>query len=407
MKKAVVIGLVALLILGAGVGLSAYFLLSGTSAKSPRTSLGRFESAAAFVQAYRKGLSYGRGGMEDGVIMKSAAPTGAAPQSAGAPNEAPAHSNTNVQVAGVDEADIVKNDGNYIYAISGNTVFLVAAYPAQQARIVSRIDFPQGGSLDEMFVSGNRLVVIGGDGYAQPEGGKSVVPRGGGAFIRVYDITDRARPALVRNVQYEGSYSTARLIGQDLHVVLTSTPYYALYDQKKIKASDIIPRVSDTTGAAPARFVPAVGYRDVQVVDPKQFTSFLSVVSLSLEGGNPVLDKRVVAGYSDNVFASTDNLYVASTEYQYYGMWPESNQQERTTVYKFKFKGPSTAFVASGEVPGTILNQFSMDEANGYFRIATTLGYVSREGSNATNNVYVLDPAMKISGRLEGLARGE
>jgi len=58
-------------------------------------------------------------------------------------------------------------------------------------------------------------------------------------------------------------------------------------------------------------------------------------------------------------------------------------------------------------VPGTTLNQFSMDEASGFFRIATTLGEVSREGSSATNNVYILTPDMKVAGKLEGLAPGE
>jgi len=410
MKKAVVIGLVALLILGAGAGLSAWFLLrSDTQARPPKTSLGRFATAADFVRAYKNGLSYGRGGAEDGMMLKSAAPTGAPNQTAGTSSEVPQHSNTNVQVAGVDEADIVKNDGNYIYAISGNNVFIVAAHPAQTARVVSKIDFGQAGGLSEMFVNGNRLVVIGDTGYAErmPVNGKSDIARGSRTFIKVYDVTDRAKPVPVRTVEYEGSYSTARMIGKDLHVVLTTTPYYALYDQKDVKTSDIIPRVSDTAGEAAASFSPAVGYRDIQVMDPKQFTSFLSVVSLPIEGGGASLDKRVIAGYSDNVFASTDSLYVASTEYQYGGMWPETNQNERTTVYKFKFNGPTTAFVASGEVPGTILNQFSMDESNGFFRIATTIGYVSREGSNSTNNVYVLDPKMKISGKLEGLARGE
>jgi inhibitor of cysteine peptidase len=130
---------------------------------------------------------------------------------------------------------------------------------------------------------------------------------------------------------------------------------------------------------------------------------------MSLKDGSDNVDKRVIAGYSDNVYASLANLYVASTEYQYTGGpgYVPDAQGERTTVYKFAFNGPGTKYLASAQVPGTILNQFSMDEAGGYFRIATTRGQVWRENSNSTNNIYVLSPQMKMAGKLEGLARGE
>jgi uncharacterized secreted protein with C-terminal beta-propeller domain len=80
---------------------------------------------------------------------------------------------------------------------------------------------------------------------------------------------------------------------------------------------------------------------------------------------------------------------------------------EHTTIYKFRLVGTSVMFTASADVPGTVLNQFSMDESKGYFRIATTIGHVTREGSGSTNNVYILDAALNITGRLEGLAEGE
>ena len=413
MKKALVIVLVSLLVLGTLAGVSAYYLTRPGASAGPHTTLGRFASEADFIKAFKNGRSRYAGGAEDGLVMKSAVP--AAPTGTGTA-EAPAHSTTNVQVAGVDEADIVKNDGNYIYAVSGDSVFIVSAFPAKTARVVSKIGLEKSSNIREIFINGDKLVVMGSGAYGRPGPqplpgkGEIVEPRVGTTFIKVYDVADRQKPALLRTVEYEGEYTTSRMIGANVHVVLTSTPYYALYEQKNVTPSDIIPLVSDTSGDAKStNFKPAATYKDVQVVDPKKFTSFISVVSFSLADGQKNLNKRIIAGYSDNVFASLDNLYVASTEYQYYGMWPETGdrQREQTTVYKFKFNGPSTAYVASGVVPGTILNQFSMDEANGSFRIATTLGEVSREGSNATNNVYVLNPAMKVAGKLEGLAPGE
>jgi uncharacterized secreted protein with C-terminal beta-propeller domain len=339
--------------------------------------------------------------------MMSAIPT--ASSTAGEAG-APEHSTTNVQVEGVDEADIVKNDGNYVYAIAGNKVFIAAAYPARTARVVSRINFDEGESLNEMFVKGDTLVVIGAIGYS-PEPLKEDVsyPRVNATFMEVYDISNREKPSLVRTVEYEGTYSTARMIEGNVHVVLATYPYY-LNDQKDIEPADIIPGFRDArTGARTTGFAPACGFEDVEVVDPESFTAFLSIVSFSLDGGDAGLKRKVIAGYSDTVYASAENLYVASADYRYYGGWAplESNEQAKTTVHKFAFDGPSTKYLTSSEVPGTILNQFSMDESGGYFRIATTSGHVSREGSESTNNVYILDPKMKMAGRLEGLASGE
>jgi inhibitor of cysteine peptidase len=417
MKKATVLVLILVLVAGATAGVITYYSLGSHPAGASRTHLQRFTSADAFMKAFRNGQKsqYGSGG--DGIALKSATPS-AAPAAGAGTSEAGAqqHSGTNVQVEGVDEADLVKNDGNYVYAISGNTVFIVAAYPAREARVVSRIDFDRGTAPSEMFIRGDRLVVIGANGYdSSPEPLKEDVPprRAGTTFIKVFDISNREKPALARTIDYEGSYSTARMIDGNVHVVLASYPYYALYQKKGVKPDDVIPAYRDQAGGAyaggmAARFAPACDYHQIEVVDPERFTSFLSIVSLSLDGVGGGLNKKVIAGYSDAVYASTGNLYVASADYRYYGGWGAGGgEQATTTVYKFAFDGPRATYLASGRVPGTILNQFSMDESGGFFRIATTRGHVSREGSDSTNNVYVLDPGMKTAGRLEGLAPGE
>ena len=405
MKKPVALILVLVLVLGAGVSVGAFYLLrSDTSAQPPPGSLQKFKSPGEFLKAFKKGLSSNR--YEGGdIVMKSAAPSALSTSGAA---EAPQHSTTNVQVAGVDEADIVKNDGRFIYAVSGGSVIIAQAYPPQMTRVVARIELQRASGVN-LFINGDRLVVLG-TTYAgeTPKTETEIMPpRGNLTFVRVYDISNREKPALVRNIQYEGTYSTARMIGNNVHLVLATYPYYVLDDRKDPAVLDIIPKYSDT-GGEDAVFKPVGAYNDIETVDPKQFTSFLSVLSLSVGGGDESLNKRVIAGYSDNVYASTENIYVASSEYGYYGLPVVGHGgQDKTTVYKFKLDGPKTVFVGSADVPGTVLNQFSMDESSGYFRIATTVGHVSREGSNSTNNVYVLGPDLKVAGRLEGLAPGE
>jgi inhibitor of cysteine peptidase len=406
MKKPVALILILVLVLGAGVGVGAYYLLrSGTAAEPPHGYLQKFKSAGELLSAFKKGTSVNRYQRMDG-MAKSAVPT---TQSLSESEGTPQHSTTNVQVEGVDEADIVKNDGRFIYAVSGGSVVIALAYPADKARVLSRIPLDKASGIN-LFINSNRLAVIG-TTYVQAEPkteGGMMPPRGNLTFARVYDISNPEKPGLVRNIQYEGSYSDARMIGGNVHVVLTTNPYYVLYDRKDPGISDIIPRYSDTPGEQ-ADFKLVGDYRDIETVNPKEFTSFLSVLSFPLAGGAESLNKRVIAGYSDNVYASTENLYVASSQYGAFYDFPvmREDAQDKTTIYKFKFDGPKTTYAGSGEVPGTVLNQFSMDEAGSYFRIATTVGHVSREGSKSTNNVYVLGPDMKMAGKLEGLAPGE
>lgn len=422
MKKMTALILVGILVIAAGAGIITYYLLrSDNTQASPHTTLGRFASEKEFIAAFKnsqidqyKSMNSMR---EFDMAVPSAAPSKGA-QETGAP--APAHSNTNVQVEGVDEADIVKNDGDYIYAISGNNVFVVKAYPAQDAKIVAKIPVLEtksegsaSGTLNEMFVYDRKLAVIGASGYEPvPVPGGRKKTSGQRTFIKIYGLNDPAKPILLRTVDYEGYYSTARLVEGNMHVVLTTTPYYILNDKKDPKPEDVIPVVRDTRSEALGGedyYEPAVRWQDVDVVDPGRFTSFLSIVSLSMADGSKSLDKRVIAGYSDNVYASLSNLYVAATEYDYYYGWREvpKDLEEKTTVYKFKFDGPAVKYQSAGQVPGTILNQFSMDEAAGDFRVATTLGQVWGENPTSTNNVYVLGPDMKPVGKLEGLAKGE
>ena len=400
MKKPLVVVLVPVLI--ACLGLTVI----GCGSTLPVTGRGRmiqFKSCDELVQAFKNGR-------REVLFDERAMPSGAATTSRNSQSsEAPQHSSTNVQVAGVDEGDIVKNDGRFIYTISGRDVVILEAYPAAEAKVVSRITTDENCSCSELFVQGDRLVVIGSNPYYNPEHREKsdVIPGSDITFVKIYNITDRAKPELLRTVEYEGTYSTSRMVNDNVYVVLATYPGYVLYEKKDIKCSDIIPGFRDTQeGRTPGRFEQASGCQAIEAVNPKSFESFLSILALSLNDESKSLSKRVIAGGSENVYASAQNIYVASTEYQYYARWDGSGT-EKTTVNKFKLDGPTTKYLCSAEVPGTVLNQFSMDESGGYFRIATTRGHVSREQSSTTNNVYVLDPALKMTGKLEGLAPGE
>ena len=312
------------------------------------------------------------------------------------------YSGTNVQVAGVDEADVVKTDGAYIYTVTSNysrvpgevSVAIVRAYPPASAAVVSEIPV-ESGYVHGLFVSGDRLAVI--------EGGWSILPLmpGPGRYpywrgdtrVLVYDVSDRAAPALVRNVTVTGSYIGARMIGDEAYVVVQD--YLYLGD-----AGLVMPTVW-TDGAARN-----LTYADVRYFNDSGGSNVeTSVLALNLTSTDPPTVESFLTRGGYQLYMSAENLYISGIEWDYgpdRRVWSETS-----TVHKVAVSGADVRYLCSVRVPGTILNQFSMDEHDGYLRVATTLGQWTPEGRDTSAAVFVFDAALNPTGNLTGLAPGE
>ncbi len=357
------------------------------------------------------------------------------------------YSTTNVQVGGVDEADIAKTDGEYIYAISsssyygngGSRLAIAKAYPAESAEIASITNFTNFTPSD-MFIQGNRLLVFGysyneapmpygvkGTGAAEagfaPSSMPALYPYYGVQMTQsqLWDISDKAAPRLVRTIEFEGSYLASRMIGSNAYVVVNSYPrYYPVYATEAAEGgvadgsavsdnSTIIPLYRDSNSGS--ALVPTCGCADVSYFPPVDAESFITIASISMTDDNAEVRKEVTVGSGQNIYASQQNIYVADTQWNYQimplvGGEGSSESTEKIIVYKFSLDNGDINYKGSGEVPGQLLNQFSMDEFNGYFRVATTVQGVS-EGQKSSSSVYVLDYNMSVAGRLEGIAPGE
>lgn len=318
------------------------------------------------------------------------------------------YSETNVQVAGVDEADIVKTDGKYIYSLNQGNLNISAAYPADQLTLLSTVKLGEY-QAEEMFIDGNRLMIFGSETTRTPAGARSEsYSRYGSLFsVRLYDITDRQAPRFLQRYDFEGSYLTARKIEGDVYFVFNTYPTYRdgipcgeLVPGYKINRDDVVPAATDLQ--------PMVGCTDVVYVEPLRAENFITVASLSLTNDRQAVQTEVIVGNGQNVYASAQNLYVAQTNWPSYWWGLSYNTaDEKTTVSKFKLAQGKIEFAANGEVPGHILNQFSMDEFDNHFRIATTVGQAWSEEEKSKNNIYIMDAAMQRSGALEDLAPGE
>jgi len=354
-----------------------------------------------------------------------------APEAGGGGGDASAafdYSRTNVQVEGVDEADIVKTDGKYIYVLTQkNELHVIEAAPPQQAKKLSTMVFQENSHPQEFFVAWPKILVFGQKftqldprpGFPVPQTDDRVLffpQRSSVTFIEMYSVENPLVPKFERTLEFEGTYLTSRKIGTNVHFVLNSYPDAIMYSQEAgdiVNADAILPRYRDTAKAQGASLLSSVVSCDqVAKLDPFTSAQFLSIVSLRID--DPAIEPsiEVVAGAGDKVYASAQNLYVASPYFEY-SRPPRLEvigfpvfQRQDTIINKFSLEGSSASFTKQGRVPGTVLNQFSMDEDGDFFRIATTVGEAFGE-TPTKNNVYVLDEGLKITGSVENLAPGE
>lgn len=299
------------------------------------------------------------------------------------------YSTTNIQVSGVDEADTVKTDGKYIYVISGNTVFIVEAYPPKGMSKVSKISvdgYPVG-----LFVANGRLAVI----MYETLPLKDDYCWSWGTSLAIYDISNVQNPRLVKKISVEGGYVSSRMIGKYVYMVASRPAVRPL--EKDVEV--LFPRI--VLNSVIVDIPPDKIFYSNRTEAPESYTIIIAADLFAEEGG--LESKAVLTGYAACMYVSLSNIYVAMPMWIYGG-------GESTEIHRIRINGLEIEYEASGEVPGRVLNQFSMDEYQGYFRIATTTGYVARLLSEATsaNHVYVLDSkTLEIGGRLENLASGE
>ncbi len=319
----------------------------------------------------------------------------------GAENAAPApatsdYSTTNIQVAGVDEADIVKTDGKYIYLVSGNKTIIVQAYPPEQARVLSEIEVD--GRVIGTFINGDRLVVFEEETpyypyYDLPSSAeKTYMPyRSPRVYIKVYDVSDIQNPQLQREVSADGQYVSSRMIGDYAYVVVNEPAYE---EEGEVNLPTI--RVGGNETEVPAT---DIYYSDVA----DYYYMYTTVIAINAQNDDqePTYE-TILLGASSNLYVSMDNIYLTFPVWGTDILGREVWDSQRTSIHRIHIEGERMEYVASGEVPGMVLNQFSMDEYDGHFRVATTT-----HGEKPLNNVYVLNMALNITGSLTGLAQGE
>lgn len=367
------------------------------------------EAQANTAGYYRFGIGLRGMDLAEESVMKAAAPA-AADAAAG---DGGSYSTTNVQVQGVDEADMVKTDGEYIYQVNNQRIIIGKAYPAKEMALVKTIDLSsQPFAPRELYLDDKFLVVIGATEHYYPMPfirGDSVKiapdimpPYSYRNTVKamIYDIADKSNIKLVREVELDGYYVSSRKIGSALYLVANKyINYYRLDEGKDLDK----PVYRDTAGKED--FV-EIDFEKIRYFPGSIEANYLLVAGLDLEKPNKQVEVSSFLGSGQNIYASLHNLYVAVTQYDFSDKARAASHS--TQVYKFSLDEGRVDYQSKGKVPGLLLNQFSMDEHKGYFRVATTTGDVWRSDEHTSkNNVYILDEGLGMVGKIEDIAPGE
>lgn len=373
------------------------------------------------------------------------------------------HGETNEQVKGVSEADIIKNDGRYIYAVNPENADWESYYDAVYGKqgivkttnengepveeetttesnerpvlkydcSISIVEPNTDGKLSkageisisqdndkdiyhmvirEMYVSGNRLIAIvecsvysdSSDDTVLYGGYRSACYAYGGTdnitMAVCFDISDKANAKELWRIYQDGGYVSSRLINDQL--VLLSDYYVDIGADDEAVRNNCVPEYSvgnDAMKRIPCDCI-VIGN---QVNSP----SYLVASTLDIDDKS-TLKTQATLGAGDKVYCTTENLYVASTQYEDTEAANDifGTAEEVTEIHKFSISDYNINYLGCGQVKGHTLNQFSIDEHNGYLRIATTTG---TWGSSLSNQVYVLDEKLNVVGEVTDIAKGE
>jgi len=331
---------------------------------------------------------------------------------------------TNRQEADVDEGDIIKTDGKYLYiANADNKTISIVDVAGSEMKAVATIKPENKGLVQEIYINGDKLVTIGkkSSEYEDVFYGEGIYEDGSyyrlaDTFVEVYNISDRSNPKLETKYAQQGSYKSSRMIGTKLYCI--SNYWVELYGDDYL--DDCIPQVeiNDTCEKIPAGCI--------SVIEESNSPSYSVITTLDIANGAEP-ESEAILGNCEELYATSKGLFISESKYG-------NVTRVSTNIYRFEYTDTGVEFKSMGTVDGTINDQFSMSYDGEYFRIATTArktvtyddngratvvqlfdedGNRNKEFDHVNistitmNNLYILDNDMKIVGKVEDLAEGE
>ncbi len=313
------------------------------------------------------------------------------------------YSTTNIQVENVDEADITKTDGDYIYSISENQVIITNVQNPEQPKIETKIQSRDNAYPEDLMLYNNKLVVISTKYNSRGSDGNDTV-------VEIYNIENKENAKLEKSYKLLESYYTSRCIGSKLYVIASGnlrkednkivTYYHENYSKKEIKLSDI-------------KYLKDIKNKKqtlISMVDLDDISKDVNVSSYLIDISNAYVSQKSLYLLNDryNYSNNSEKKEMIKKMFGLKGIlglidYESSNSDyfgKVTDIYKFNFKEDGTIeYNCKNNIEGKTINQYSLDEYQGNLRIATY--------NNKGSQVTVFNDNLKVLGKTDYLAKGE
>ncbi|MCI5620016.1 MAG: beta-propeller domain-containing protein [Lachnospiraceae bacterium] len=308
------------------------------------------------------------------------------------------YSTTNLQTEGVDEGDIMKTDGHYIYRILGDEGRLVITDASGEEPVEAASLCPTGlqpdDVLKELYVAGDRLVLL----AQRRETSLSNVYEDSEiediyyfddvckTIMVTLDISDPTHPREVGMYQQDGSYQTSRRVG-DVMYLFTEKYNMNQNIRENDDASDVFPKIQ-------GEVIPC---DDIYLAE--SYNEALVISSVDLNDPEQTVDAKMILDYGSRIYVGENTAYLYKYSY---------HEGSYTDIAAFTLKNGIIVPVNAYSVPGDVMDTFAISEKDGYLRVLTT-NWTANQGidSEPENALYVLDSGMKLCGKLTGIAPGE
>ena len=300
------------------------------------------------------------------------------------------YSRTNIQEAGVDEGDIIKTDGTWIYILKQDGSFSIVRANDGAPKVESTTKLEKTGlsnrELREMYLDGDRLIIVEEGICTALEKDNELYRTSTGyqTVLSVWDITDRTQPEQIGMLRQDGYYKDSRKNGDFVYLFTSYMPYIA----ETYEESTIVPRINGDE----------VAYNQFYLPEKPASENYLIISSMDITKPEEVKDQKVLVSGADSFYVSTENIYVTNENYN------SGKDTVVTEIAKFHYKDGRITGVAAGSVKGYLNDSFSLNEYDGTLRVVSTYYDEMWEEWNA---LYILDEKLQQLSAIEDLAQGE
>ena len=293
-------------------------------------------------------------------------------------------SQTNVREAGVDEGDVVKTDGSYLYILKSSGSVRIVDIRGTKMKEIAKIQPEKlNESIEDLYLDGDRLMLVT-TGYEssmeEAESDMYTVNRYQYTALTVYDITEREHPEMTGRITQEGDYRQSRKKGDYVYLLTQYSP--SLGDS--FEDSSVMPLVNEQK----------LAISDVYLPDQTSQPDYLVASGINIQDPENVISSKAIVSGAADFYMSSDNLFICNNNW--------NDGKSSTEILRFACEDGEITAGAMCELPGFLNDTFSLDEYQGYLRVLLT-----EDSNGESNSLYILDADMQVTGAIRNLADGE